>query len=74
MKEYVKSQESQYTGDDVNKTVIDDMAAPGTKATQKRIKELWLTFLEEKGYQRKWDSKGPTIGMYIDIEYFIETL
>jgi hypothetical protein len=67
VKKYFVSQDLLHNTDDVEETVIIDTAAPGTQATRKRIEDLWLVFLEEKGFERKWDSKGPTIGMYTDI-------
>jgi len=69
VKEYIASRNTQHSMEVVDETIVD-MAAPGTQATRKRIEELWLMFLEEKGFQCKWDHEGPTIGMYIDIRCF----
>lgn len=72
VKKYITSHDYQHTTDDADGTIIINTAAPGTQATRNRIEELWLTFLEEKGLQRKWDSKGPTIGMYLMDFFFVE--
>jgi hypothetical protein len=56
----VSLREQSYHMDIGRRAIIDERGAPSTQWKRKRIQGFWFAFLEEHGFQREWDTNGPS--------------
>jgi hypothetical protein len=58
------SRELSFSTTSARVAINEERGAPSTLEKRKRIQGCWFLFLEENGFEREWDPKGPPIGTY----------
>src|SRR3982074_2074351 len=71
VKRSVSSREPSYFTASAREAISDERGAPSTLTKRRKVQGFWFAFLEENGFQREWDPKGPSIGTCADVEYYL---